>query len=630
MKFEEEFFKNEVREGFFVSSMMKRAWAAQIEVLEEFEKMCKENNIRYFAAYGTLLGAVRHGGFIPWDDDIDIWMLREDYEKLRTIAKNGNLPNEYVLKTAFESEDCTSTFGRIINYYSIGFNEDRMLKYHGFPFCAGLDIFPLDYVPEGKKGELFKEDIKTLVQLYSLFKDGRETHLNKKMRDLLEKQYQFKINPKKNITNQIARMLEKTIKKYCTNKTDTLARVYGWAAKGYKLDMKAEWFEETEHVKFENYMIPAPAKYHDVLESQYKNHMEVVRAFEDLHDYPFYKKQDQYFYEAVNQRITSANYDENEIEEYHSSNSFTEVKQSIFEKIDVLKKINDCIVKLVDTGDVSQILDFLENSQDIAIKIGNILEERYAEEITKDIIGDLESYCENLYNMSVGLAEDSDKFVNSFKCVMELVDIIRDKVSNIKSEALKKIVFIFESQKDWDKYRPLYNQLSAQDNVKCYAIPIPYFMLNSLLKVDENSFRFDGDKISSEEEFCDYSTFEYESIDCIIKSNPYDNSSYTDIIRPFFFSDNLHKFCKKIIHVPTLDIIDFTTKDVQMREMADCFVKTPSVIYSDYVLLNSETNTNTYRELLNEVSESVKWEEKVLYCSDTEDMAKTILRIVKE
>ena len=80
MKFEEEFFKNEVREGFFVSSMMKRAWAAQIEVLEEFEKMCKENNIRYFAAYGTLLGAVRHGGFIPWDDDIDIWMLREDYE----------------------------------------------------------------------------------------------------------------------------------------------------------------------------------------------------------------------------------------------------------------------------------------------------------------------------------------------------------------------------------------------------------------------------------------------------------------------------------------------------------------------------------------------------------------------
>ena len=67
-----------------------------------------------------------------------------------------------------------------------------------------------------------------------------------------------------------------------------------------------------------------------------------------------------------------------------------------------------------------------------------------------------------------------------------------------------------------------------------------------------------------------------------------------------------------------------------MREMADCFVKTPSVIYSDYVLLNSETNTNTYRELLNEVSESVKWEEKVLYCSNTEDMAKSILRIVKE
>lgn len=58
----------EEREGFFVSSMMKRYWAAQLKVLAEIDRVCKKHDIKWFADCGTLLGAVRHGGFIPWDD----------------------------------------------------------------------------------------------------------------------------------------------------------------------------------------------------------------------------------------------------------------------------------------------------------------------------------------------------------------------------------------------------------------------------------------------------------------------------------------------------------------------------------------------------------------------------------
>lgn len=60
---------------------MKHAWAAQLEVLNDIDKACTENGIQYFAEWGTLLGAVRHHGFIPWDDDMDICMKRADYEK---------------------------------------------------------------------------------------------------------------------------------------------------------------------------------------------------------------------------------------------------------------------------------------------------------------------------------------------------------------------------------------------------------------------------------------------------------------------------------------------------------------------------------------------------------------------
>ena len=57
-----------------------------LEIFTKFDEICREHNLKYFMMYGTLLGAVRHKGFIPWDDDIDVWMFREDYNKLCEIC----------------------------------------------------------------------------------------------------------------------------------------------------------------------------------------------------------------------------------------------------------------------------------------------------------------------------------------------------------------------------------------------------------------------------------------------------------------------------------------------------------------------------------------------------------------
>ena len=92
LEFDKTFFEEEERCGFVVEPMMKSVWAAQLEVLENIDRICKENGIKYFADWGTLLGAVRHKGFVPWDDDMDICMLRPDY--LRFIDVLNNYSNE--------------------------------------------------------------------------------------------------------------------------------------------------------------------------------------------------------------------------------------------------------------------------------------------------------------------------------------------------------------------------------------------------------------------------------------------------------------------------------------------------------------------------------------------------------
>ena len=140
------FFREETRLGFHVTKDRKKIWAVGLDLLIMFDKFCKEKGLTYYIMFGTLLGAVRHQGFIPWDDDIDVVMPRSDYEKL--IHNNDPFPYPYFLQTPDTDKSYCQSHAKIRNSMTTAFN--RITGYEGFNQGMFLDVFQLDnYIIEG-------------------------------------------------------------------------------------------------------------------------------------------------------------------------------------------------------------------------------------------------------------------------------------------------------------------------------------------------------------------------------------------------------------------------------------------------------------------------------------------------
>lgn len=292
LEFSADYFKTEVRDGFEIPAMMKRAWAAQMEVLHVVAGVCKNNGIRYFADGGTLLGAVRHKGMIPWDDDIDICVVREEYNRLIQVLPKA-LPHGFVVAGMYADSERLQKAAfvphlRVIADETLWNFNDYMRYFHGFPYQrVGIDIFPMDYISRdigitNVQKQIIRLGIETLRDWNKLEENGMlDEYVNG-----FQKLCNVSFGNVNNVKNYMWKIIDKISSISYREEADYITNIFYWLDNdNYK--MKKECYDYTIELPFENMNIVAPEMYDEVLRAEYGDYMVPVKGAAD-HDYPFY------------------------------------------------------------------------------------------------------------------------------------------------------------------------------------------------------------------------------------------------------------------------------------------------------------------------------------------------------
>ena len=293
MHFDEMYFEGEERNGFYITSLMKKAWAAQLEILQVIDQICERNNIAYFASCGTLLGAIRHGGYIPWDDDLDIEMKRLDYERFLKVAVE-ELPEGYHISSPALDHKWNVPFARILNTMEIPLQGERLQQFHGFPMQAGVDIFPIDYLPVDKSEEDMVLNLFRSAYMLALSWDKDEMSEEEKMKNLreVERYCNVQFTQDKSYRQQLWILADRISAMYWDTKAEAKE-----VSMVYLLENRPDFripvscYEQAKRIPFENTTIPIPIEYERVLTVHYgEDYMTPKRGGAD-HEYPFYKEQ---------------------------------------------------------------------------------------------------------------------------------------------------------------------------------------------------------------------------------------------------------------------------------------------------------------------------------------------------
>lgn len=286
MELHEKFYEEEVRCGYLVTRKMKKVWAVGLNLLSYFDKLCQEHGLRYYVCYGTLLGAVRHQGFIPWDDDIDLVMFRDDYERLKLIAQE-DVSYPYFLQNSY-NDSMIWAFSKLRDGRTTAIEfPDAPPQFHQGIF---IDVFPLDDVPDGVAMKPVITKMQSEIWMSVVDPEGLKRQIDQGKELAMDTGILLEL-----LGMQIRERM-KMFEEFNVARFGKSSRVSFLTEhfNGYP-SMMREWYDDTVYLPFEGLEVPAPSGYASFLESYYGDYMTPVQAA-NMHEGIFFDPDTPYTY----------------------------------------------------------------------------------------------------------------------------------------------------------------------------------------------------------------------------------------------------------------------------------------------------------------------------------------------
>lgn len=276
LKLPEKFLNEENRDGYLVSCEMKKIWAVELDLLSEFMRVCTKYNITYYADAGTILGAVRHKGFIPWDDDIDVMMFRDQYQKLCKIAKK-EFKHPYFFQTEDTDPGSLRGHAQLRNSLTTGILQYELAGKWHYNQGIFLDIFPIDSIPDDD-GEFFKmqKSLSHKRTTINYWIRKAYEHFPKEPNNTLKANILFFLF-RHNIlnwhrhTHRLHRAFEKGMQRFNDQVTNRVAKFFCWPFQNRRIWDRSAFNGAPVYMDFEFLKIPLPPKYEYILDTFYGN-----------------------------------------------------------------------------------------------------------------------------------------------------------------------------------------------------------------------------------------------------------------------------------------------------------------------------------------------------------------------
>lgn len=585
LTFDPSFFEDEVRCGFYIPSMTKRAWAVEMEVLSEVDRICQKYDITYYAGWGTFLGAVRHHGFIPWDDDMDIFMHRNDFEKFMSVAKD-ELPDEYYFSNFETSKNNWNFLVNITSHSRMCFEPEYLEAHHGFPYMAGLDIFFFDNIPDNpQQREDWLTVIRYIINVADLMEEGSLTgaeleHSLSQIENICNvtlsrdgNMYQRKV--------QLYQLAMRECARYNGHPTTEISQLmplglyHGWK-------FPANYCRKTVRIPFEHIDIPVPIDYEKLLELMYPDYMTIRMGYSG-HDYPYYAAQK-----------AALGTDLDFVPKYHFAKEDLQKDRTIAGNS--LKTLTEMFIhelheksSLFDRSQPDFTRSLLIELQQQIIQLGTLIEQ------TKDndqpVVKQMELCCESLYVFHEAFTKETQQAL-----LADLSKLDQELRSDVL--ARREIVFLPFKACYWQRFEPEWQQAMNDPTCDVYVIPIPYYYK----KYDGTllDMHYETSDFPAEVTLTPYKTFDFSlhQPDEIYLQNPYDEYNMALTVHPSFYASRLKNYTDKLIYKPYFELNDFDADNNICTYNMQFYCTMPGVIQADQVKLSSSQMKQRYIEQL--------------------------------